>query len=61
MHLAVANMTAHPAISIPCGFIDNSLPSGLNVMARWDSVQELLDLAGLVAMLKPWTDKWPNL
>jgi len=61
MHLALANMTGHPAISIPCGFIDNSLPAGLNVMARWDSEQELLDLAGLVAMLKPWADKWPNL
>lgn len=61
MHLAVANMTGHPAISIPSGFVDNSLPAGLNVMARWDSEQELLNLAGLVAMLKPWADKWPNL
>jgi aspartyl-tRNA(Asn)/glutamyl-tRNA(Gln) amidotransferase subunit A len=60
IHLALANMTGHPAISIPCGFIGDSLPAGLNVMAGWDSEQELLDLAALIAVLKPWMDRWPE-
>jgi aspartyl-tRNA(Asn)/glutamyl-tRNA(Gln) amidotransferase subunit A len=60
IHLALANMTGHPAISIPCGFIGESLPTGLNVMAGWDSEQELLDLAALIAVLKPWMDRWPE-
>jgi aspartyl-tRNA(Asn)/glutamyl-tRNA(Gln) amidotransferase subunit A len=60
MHLALVNMTGHPAISIPCGFIGDSLPAGLHAVGRWDSEQELLDLAALIAVLKPWMDKWPE-
>jgi hypothetical protein len=29
-------------------------------MAGWDSEQELLDLAALIAVLKPWMDRWPE-
>jgi len=60
MHLALVNMTGHPAISIPCGFIGDSLPAGLHAVGRWDSEQELLDLAALIAVLKPWMDKRPE-
>jgi len=61
IHLALANMTGHPALSIPSGFTSDRLPAGCNVIGRWDSEQDLFDLAALIADVQPWMDSWPAL
>lgn len=48
-HLSLANMTGHPAISIPCGADADGLPVGLHAIAGWDREQELIDLASAVS------------
>lgn len=41
-----ANLTGHPAISIPCGWTNNRLPIGLQLIGRhWDEAR-LLQIAG---------------
>jgi Asp-tRNA(Asn)/Glu-tRNA(Gln) amidotransferase A subunit family amidase len=59
-HLAIANMTGHPAISIPAGFTRIGLPVGLHAIGPWDGEQDLLTLAGAVAELEPWNEAWPS-
>ena len=55
-HLSIANLTGHPAISIPCGWDAAGLPVGLHAIAGWDCEQDLVDLAATVAMTNNWTD-----
>ncbi len=40
-----ANLAGLPGISVPCGFDDNELPIGLQLMAPWFGEQRLLSLA----------------
>lgn len=60
-HLSIANLTGHPAISIPCGFTRSGFPVGLHAIGRWDDEQSLIDLASTVHDLFSWTDYWPAL
>jgi Asp-tRNA(Asn)/Glu-tRNA(Gln) amidotransferase A subunit family amidase len=60
-HLSIANLTGHPAISIPCGFTRSVFPVGLHAIGRWDDEQSLIDLASTVHELFSWTDYWPEL
>jgi aspartyl-tRNA(Asn)/glutamyl-tRNA(Gln) amidotransferase subunit A len=55
-HLAVANFTGHPAVSIPCGFTELGLPIGLQAIGRWDADQQILDLADRIHSLHPWSE-----
>jgi len=59
-HLSLANLTGHPAISIPCGIDENKLPVGLHAIAGWDQEQDLLSLASAVAIFDDWTERWPQ-
>ena len=58
--LSLANLTGHPAISIPCGIDENKLPVGLHAIAGWDQEQDLLSLASAVAIFDDWTERWPQ-
>ena len=58
-HLALANMTGHPAISIPCGTDINGLPVGLHALAGWDREQDLIDLAYTMSTIECWTERSP--
>ncbi len=60
-HLAIANMTGHPAISIPCGKDSSGLPVGLHAVAGWDREQDLIDLAAAMSTVENWIDKIPTL
>ena len=39
------NMTGHPALSLPCGWTEERLPIGLQLVGRWHDDAFLLDLA----------------
>ena len=59
-YTSVANMTGHPAISIPVGFTPDRLPVGLQAMGPLHQDQRLIDLAAALEMLLPWGHTWPG-
>ena len=55
-----ANLTGHPAISIPCGFTRGGLPIGLQVIGRmWDE-RSLLAIAALFASANSQVPRHPQ-
>ena len=53
------NFTGHPAISLPCGFGDDGLPIGLQLVGRPGPDAMLRQVAAVFEMLQPWADRWP--
>lgn len=53
------NPSGNPAISIPCGYSDNGLPVGLQIVAPWHAEQRLVSIAGALSELMPWNHSWP--
>ena len=53
------NMTGHPAISLPCGFADDGLPVGLQLVARFRQDAALLRAAALFEAAGDWLEHWP--
>ena len=49
-----ANMTGHPAVSIPCGLSATGLPIGLQVYGPRHREALLLDLARIAERQRPW-------
>ncbi|MNY53392.1 Acylamidase [compost metagenome] len=39
------SLTGHPAISVPCGFSDDGLPVGIQIVGRYRQEHALLQLA----------------
>jgi len=58
-YTGLANLTGHPAISVPMGFCADGTPAGLHAMARFHEDQRLLDLAAAMEVLAPWAQHWP--
>jgi Asp-tRNA(Asn)/Glu-tRNA(Gln) amidotransferase A subunit family amidase len=54
-----ANLTGQPAISVPCGFGDDGLPVGLQIMARRFDEPTLLAAAAAFERLAPWANEIP--
>jgi len=48
------NMTGHPAASIPCGFTENNLPVGLQIVSRRFSEKTLLGISAAFEKARPW-------
>ena len=53
------NLTGHPALTVPSGFGDDGLPTGLQLVGPWWSDRELLRLGGLIEARRPWADRRP--
>lgn len=55
------NLTGHPAISLPCGFTEDGLPLGLQMVGRWREEPALLRAAALFERETGLLDRWPDL
>ncbi len=54
------NMTGHPAISLPCGFGDDDLPIGLQLIGRFRGDADLLRCAALFESAHGFLNRWPS-
>ena len=53
------NLTGNPALSVPSGFTDAGLPTGLQIIGPWWSDHQLLRLGALLERAKPWAHLRP--
>ena len=58
-YLNLFNLTGHPAISIPCGWTDDGLPIGLQIIGRWFDDAGLLAVAAAFEAAQPWAGRRP--
>jgi len=54
-------MSGNPAISIPCGWNDEGLPVGLQIVGPWLKERDVLQAAAAFESAKPWADRVPPL
>ena len=55
------NITGQPAASVPCGFTDDGLPIGLQVVGRKYDEMTVLKASAAFERAQPWADKYPPL
>jgi aspartyl-tRNA(Asn)/glutamyl-tRNA(Gln) amidotransferase subunit A len=55
------NLTGHPAISVPCGFTDDGLPIGLQIVGRHRADIAVLRAAAAYEEAAPWAHLRPPL
>jgi len=54
------NLTGHPAITLPCGFGNDDLPIGLQLVGRPGEDGRLLQVAAVFEQLRPWAAVQPT-
>ncbi|MGE0748022.1 MAG: amidase [Rhodospirillales bacterium] len=57
--LNLFNLTGHPAVSIPCGWTDDGLPVGIQIVGRWLADTDVLRVAAAFESAQPWADRRP--
>ncbi|HYM71142.1 MAG TPA: amidase family protein [bacterium] len=55
------NLSAFPAISVPCGWTKSGLPVGLQIVAGWRQDARALVAAACFETARPWADRPPPL
>jgi len=55
------NLTGQPAASVPCGFTQDGLPVGLQIVGRRHDDIGVLRMAAAFERIRPWADKKPQL
>ncbi|HER27138.1 MAG TPA: amidase, partial [Rhodospirillales bacterium] len=55
-----ADFTGQPAISLPCGFNDEGMPVGLQLMGRWFDEEDLLSVAQAYETATSWHRERPK-
>jgi aspartyl-tRNA(Asn)/glutamyl-tRNA(Gln) amidotransferase subunit A len=53
------NLTGQPAATVPCGFTDDGLPVGLQIVGRWHDDASVLRAAVAFEAVAPWADRLP--
>ena len=54
------NISGHPAFSLPCGFDDDGLPVGLQIVTRRHDDHVLFQLSSVFEQARPWPQIAPN-
>jgi Asp-tRNA(Asn)/Glu-tRNA(Gln) amidotransferase A subunit family amidase len=55
------NLSPNPAISVPCGWTENGLPVGLQIVGGWRQDALVIRAAAAFETVAPWTDRRPQL
>jgi aspartyl-tRNA(Asn)/glutamyl-tRNA(Gln) amidotransferase subunit A len=55
------NVTGHPAASVPCGWTDEGLPIGLQIVGRRFDDRNVLKASAAFERISPWADRFPPL
>jgi Asp-tRNA(Asn)/Glu-tRNA(Gln) amidotransferase A subunit family amidase len=55
------NITGQPAITLPCGFMSEGLPVGLQIVGRWHADALVLRAAACFEAIAPWAAQKPAL
>ncbi|HXM69510.1 MAG TPA: amidase family protein, partial [Thermoanaerobaculia bacterium] len=53
------DLSGHPALSVPCGWTASGLPVGLHIIGRWYEDAEVLRLARVLEVTRPWVGRLP--
>jgi Asp-tRNA(Asn)/Glu-tRNA(Gln) amidotransferase A subunit family amidase len=53
------NLTGQPAATVPCGWTDEELPVGLQIIGRWHADGTVLRAAAAFEALQPWAERRP--
>jgi amidase len=61
MSCSLITLTAHPAMSVPCGFTPDGLPVGIQIVGRYRSEFELLQLAHAFERVTELTEIRPSI
>ncbi|ELY37765.1 amidase [Natronorubrum tibetense] len=56
----IFNMTDHPAASVPAGFVDDSLPIGMQLVGDRFADADVLAASGAFERQRPWHDAYPG-
>jgi len=55
------NLTNQPAATVPCGFTDDGLPVGLQIVGKWHADATVLRAAACFEAAQPWAHLRPPL
>jgi aspartyl-tRNA(Asn)/glutamyl-tRNA(Gln) amidotransferase subunit A len=55
------NLTGHPALTVPSGFAEDGLPTGVQLVGPWGADMTLLRLGALLELDRPWAQHRPKL
>ena len=56
----IANLTGHPAISVPMHWTETGLPLGVQFLGRWGADGDLLRIAAQLERAQPWVHRYPT-
>jgi aspartyl-tRNA(Asn)/glutamyl-tRNA(Gln) amidotransferase subunit A len=54
------NLAGLPAATVPCGFEEEGLPSGLQIIAPWLDEPMIFRIAAAFEQAQPWAAHWPQ-
>jgi aspartyl-tRNA(Asn)/glutamyl-tRNA(Gln) amidotransferase subunit A len=54
------NLAGLPAATVPCGFDEDGMPIGFQIVAPWLNEQMIFTIAAAFEQARPWAGRWPS-